>query len=206
MTKTKKIRRLLAKGLTAKEIAAKLNVPNSYVHTIKWQDKKNSKIIGAVFDATRDIRKAKEKKPKITYKIPAPDPKAKEWSKRNPWFGKDEEKTLKALKLHELLVQEGVDPKSNKYWDRIDIGMMDPNIMNRDKNKEDIVNKPPHYTAGGIDFLDYAEAKGLTENAYLFNVVKYVSRAGKKTDTDPLIDLKKAEFYLKREIANRQRA
>ena len=70
----------------------------------------------------------------------------------------------------------------------------------------DPVNHPPHYTAGGIDFLDYAEAKGLTENAYLFNVVKYVSRAGKKVGSDPLEDLKKAEFYLKREIAARERA
>ena len=70
----------------------------------------------------------------------------------------------------------------------------------------DLVNEPPHYTAGGIDFLDYAEAKNLTENAYLFNVVKYVSRAGKKAGSDPIVDLKKAEFYLKREIARRQSA
>jgi hypothetical protein len=37
-------------------------------------------------------------------------------------------------------------------------------------------------------------------------VVKYVSRAGKKVGSDPLEDLKKAEFYLKREIAARERA
>lgn len=72
--------------------------------------------------------------------------------------------------------------------------------------KVDAVNHPAHYTTGGIDFLDYAEAKGLTKNAYLFNVVKYVSRAGKKVGSDPLEDLKKAEFYLKREIATRERA
>ena len=54
--------------------------------------------------------------------------------------------------------------------------------------------------------LDFAEAKGLTENAYLFNVVKYVTRAGKKAGADPIEDLKKAEFYLKREIATRERA
>jgi len=72
--------------------------------------------------------------------------------------------------------------------------------------KPDLVNKPPHYTAGGVDFLDYAEAKGLTENAYLFNVVKYVSRAGKKVDADPVQDLQKAEFYLKREIERRKSA
>ena len=70
----------------------------------------------------------------------------------------------------------------------------------------DPVNHPPHYTAGGIDFIDFAEAKGLTENAYLCNVVKYVVRAGKKADVDPVQDLEKAEYYLKREIARRKRA
>ena len=72
--------------------------------------------------------------------------------------------------------------------------------------KSDLVNNPPHYKTGGIDFLDYAEAKGLTENAYLFNVVKYVSRAGKKVGADPVQDLEKAEFYLKREIERRKSA
>jgi flagellar motor switch protein FliM len=74
------------------------------------------------------------------------------------------------------------------------------------KYQADLVNHPPHYTAGGIDFIDFAEAKGLTENAYLFNVVKYVVRAGKKVDVDPVQDLEKAEFYLKREIARRKQA
>ena len=70
----------------------------------------------------------------------------------------------------------------------------------------DLINNPPHYKVGGVDFLDYAEAKGLTENAYLFNVVKYISRAGKKLGVDPVQDLEKAEFYLKREIARRKSA
>lgn len=78
--------------------------------------------------------------------------------------------------------------------------------MDAIEKKADLVNNPPHYTAGGIDFIDFAEAKGLTENAYLFNVVKYVVRAGKKIGVDPVQDLEKAEFYLKREIARRKRA
>ena len=88
---------------------------------------------------------------------------------------------------------------------------MDAVESNRPKHRmqateTDLVNHPPHYTKGGIDFLDYAEAKGLTENAYLFNVVKYISRAGKKLGVDPVQDLEKAEFYLKREIARRKSA
>jgi hypothetical protein len=58
--------------------------------------------------------------------------------------------------------------------------------------KNDIVNKPLHYTTGGVETLDFIEAKDL--NYRLGNVVKYVVRAGKK-HTDPVEDLKKARFY-----------
>ncbi len=39
-------------------------------------------------------------------------------------------------------------------------------------------------------------------DAYLFNVVKYVARAGKKDQSKELEDLKKAAFYLNRKIKN----
>jgi hypothetical protein len=68
----------------------------------------------------------------------------------------------------------------------------------------DVVNHPPHYKAGGIETLDFIEAKDL--NFRLGNVVKYVSRAGRKPDSDPLKDLEKAAFYLKREIDARKNA
>jgi len=67
----------------------------------------------------------------------------------------------------------------------------------------DVVNKPIHYTTGGVETLDFIEAKDL--NYRLGNVVKYVVRAGKK-HTDPVEDLKKARFYLDREINIRERA
>ena len=70
--------------------------------------------------------------------------------------------------------------------------------------KADPVNHPPHYTAGGIETLDFIEAKDL--NFRLANVVKYVSRAGKKVGGDPIQDLEKAAFYLNREIAVRKSA
>ena len=73
----------------------------------------------------------------------------------------------------------------------------------KERSDDDNVNHPPHYRAGGIETIDFIEAKDL--NYRLGNVVKYVSRAGKK-DTDPLEDLKKARWYLDREIAVRERA
>jgi hypothetical protein len=46
------------------------------------------------------------------------------------------------------------------------------------------------------------EAWGLDKDAYLFNVVKYVGRAGKKDSDKELQDLKKAAWYLERKIIN----
>ncbi len=53
-----------------------------------------------------------------------------------------------------------------------------------------------------IENSNIKEMWGLDYDAYLFNVVKYVARAGKKDDTKELEDLKKAAFYLDRKIKN----
>lgn len=66
----------------------------------------------------------------------------------------------------------------------------------------DLVNSPPHYTNGGIETIDFIEAKDL--NYRLGNVIKYVSRAEKKGE--PLQDLKKALWYLQRDIELREKA
>lgn len=66
----------------------------------------------------------------------------------------------------------------------------------------DNVNSPTHYRAGGIETIDFIEAKKLGYN--LGNVVKYVSRADYKGRL--IEDLKKAEWYLKREIANMEKS
>jgi hypothetical protein len=68
--------------------------------------------------------------------------------------------------------------------------------------KAEAVNHPSHY--GGdttYETIKVIEAWGLNFN--LGNSVKYISRAGKKGDT--LEDLKKARFYLEREIQKLER-
>jgi hypothetical protein len=62
----------------------------------------------------------------------------------------------------------------------------------------DMVNHPPHYTAGGIETIDFIEAKKLGYN--LGNVVKYITRSDLKGDR--LENLKKAQWYLNREVNN----
>jgi hypothetical protein len=69
----------------------------------------------------------------------------------------------------------------------------------------DAVN-PEHYKVGGIEYWDFAEAKGLTENAYLFNAGKYIVRCGKKEGADPIQDLEKAIKFIQRDIDRRKRA
>lgn len=61
----------------------------------------------------------------------------------------------------------------------------------------DAVNHPAHYKVGGIETIDFIEAKKLGYN--LGNVVKYITRADHKGNK--LEDLRKAQWYLSREIA-----
>ena len=47
------------------------------------------------------------------------DPKARAWQQANPWFGVDDEMTAVALTVHRKLVESGVDPTSDEYYERI---------------------------------------------------------------------------------------
>lgn len=64
------------------------------------------------------------------------------------------------------------------------------------------INHPPHYGRADSPYeaIKVIEAWGLGFN--LGHAVKYISRAGKKGDA--IEDLKKALWYLDREIANAQ--
>ena len=66
-----------------------------------------------------------------------------------------------------------------------------------DAPQADNVNHPAHYKVGGIETIDFIEAKGL--NYHLGNVVKYITRADTKGNREE--DLLKARWYLNREIA-----
>ena len=60
----------------------------------------------------------------------------------------------------------------------------------------DDINRPPHYTKGGIQPIDFIEANDL--DFLEANVIKYVVRYPHKGT--PLKDLHKAKFYLERLI------
>lgn len=63
----------------------------------------------------------------------------------------------------------------------------------------DMINHPPHYTAhpSGIECIEITEHMGFN----LGNAVKYIWRADLKADA--IEDLKKAVWYIKRELQKR---
>ena len=63
----------------------------------------------------------------------------------------------------------------------------------------DVVNHPPHYTQhpSGVECIEITEHF----NFNLGNAIKYIWRADDKND--PMTDLRKARFYVDREIQRR---
>jgi hypothetical protein len=179
MTKSAKIRRLLAKNLTAVEIAKQLKIPANYVYTVKWLDKKNKK-------QTPVYKKATFKSPRSRL--------INDLFQMKKAMDEVEKKAAVGEKPKKLIVQPQYKDPAMKLFTELEAA----------EKKLDLVNKPPHYTDGGVDTLKFIEAKDL--NYRLGNVVKYISRAGTKVGSDPVQDLEKARFYLEREIAARKSA
>lgn len=57
---------------------------------------------------------------------------------------------------------------------------------------------PKHYRSGGVESIDVIEAFALNFNRG--NVIKYTLRAGRKDPAREIEDLRKAIFYLEREV------
>lgn len=68
----------------------------------------------------------------------------------------------------------------------------------------DAVNHPGHYTwlPNGLEVIDLTEHMNFNRG----NAVKYIARAGRKSKTTELEDLKKAAWYITREISRLEKA
>ncbi|WVX89666.1 hypothetical protein SEA_FEYRE_47 [Mycobacterium phage Feyre] len=77
----------------------------------------------------------------------------------------------------------------------------EPLPVDLDDPAEDVVNHPSHYTShpSGVECITITEHMGFN----LGNAVKYIWRCDLKRDA--IEDLKKAAFYVDREIAKRER-
>ena len=75
---------------------------------------------------------------------PAPqvDEKAVNWQQNNSWFGSDDEMTSFALGLHQKLVKQGLDPRSDEYYEKINSRMRQVFPDEFDADDEVEVEKP----------------------------------------------------------------
>ena len=141
----------------------------------------------------------------IRYVQKNPNAKAKEVSKAT---GVSIAGVYQAVHLHKKKAKSAPAPKSN--WKLASVSTSNKSVFQKPSTlapnavasmalfADDKVNSPSHYKVGGIETIDFIEAKGL--NYHLGNVVKYISRADHKDDK--LENLKKAQWYLNRAIAN----
>jgi hypothetical protein len=78
-----------------------------------------------------------------------PDPKAESWAQRNDWFGDDSAMTYAAFGIHKELVEsEGIDPKSDEYYDTLDRRMKEEFPH---KFKEGSQSKRPAQTVASVN-------------------------------------------------------
>jgi hypothetical protein len=97
-----------------------------------------------------------------------------------------------AIEIGGLKLTELTDGRMRWVKDALEGGPTEEEL-----NAPDNVNHPTHYQVGGIETIDFIEAKKLGYN--LGNVVKYITRADYKGNK--LEDLRKAQWYLTREIS-----
>lgn len=74
------------------------------------------------------------------------------------------------------------------------------------QQERELVHHPDHYGGGDNPYETIKVIEAWELGFHLGNAVKYISRAGKKSAEEEIIDLEKARFYLDREIQLRKDA
>jgi hypothetical protein len=101
--------------------------------------------------------------------------------------------------MSELAYQIGKGRNPKQDWKVLRISTSDtPLPVTMEEPKSDPVNHPAHYKVGGIETIDFIEAKRLNYN--MGNAVKYIARADHKGNRKQ--DLEKAVWYLQRELSH----
>ncbi len=79
---------------------------------------------------------------------PVKDPKAESWAAENDWFGRDKVMTNVAYAIHEDLVNQGVDPRTDYYYSEIDKRMREnlPHKFEQNSSSEEPARQQPVQT------------------------------------------------------------
>ena len=127
--------------------------------------------------------------PQTRETAPAVDEKTLRWQAKNQWFGANgfEELTSFALGLHQKLVNSGIDPRTEEYFERIDSRMKStfPDVFGDDRPKSGDSSKrrstvvAPATRSSGVrkvqltnTQLALAQKYGLTPQQYAAEVAK----------------------------------
>lgn len=72
------------------------------------------------------------------------DDRAVAWQAKNKWFGEDDEMTSFALGLHQKLVKQGVNPRSDEYYEKINSRMRQvfPESFEDADDHEEVADEP----------------------------------------------------------------
>ena len=179
VTKSAQIRDYVAANPKAKsaDVAKVIGVTPAYVATVLWTAKNKAKIAKKL----GGMQKKKAMTDKSNWKTIA-------LASSGIPFYEDSVTDTTPKRMAQLAYEAGVAKAKLRMQGQRQIEMFEP--------KPDAVNHPAHYKVGGIETIDFIEAKKLGYN--LGNVVKYLTRADHKGNK--LEDLRKAQWYLTREI------
>jgi hypothetical protein len=105
--------------------------------------------------------------------VPQVDTKARAWQESNSWFGADKEMTALALAVHEKLVESGVNPTSDEYYEKINsrVRSVFPDAFPSEKRKSSVVAPATRSTAPRKIVLTQSQVQiakrlGLTNEQY----------------------------------------
>ena len=204
VTKSKQIRDYVAANPKAKssDVAKAIGVTTAYVATVMWTAKKKAKVAKKV----GGMQKKKALTDKSNWK------QLGLFSSNIPMV-KDTVTKLSPNRMAQLAYEAGKSQyQVDKYWKAVgehqkaalsperiaELSAQAGKLKARmEGDRGDAVNHPAHYKVGGIETIDFIEAKKLGYN--LGNVVKYLTRADHKGNRKQ--DLEKAKWYLERELS-----
>ena len=184
VTQAERIRQFVAEHpfTKANTIAKKMGVDLQYVYTVMWNMKNKTKLA----KKAGGMQKKKAMTDKATLSLPKPNWKTIAFGSSDIPFYEDSVTDTTPKRMAELAYEAG----------RIAYEESRPKLR-MEGDRGDAVNHPAHYKVGGIETIDFIEAKKLNYN--IGNVVKYLTRADHKGNRKQ--DLEKAKWYLERELS-----
>ena len=190
VTQAEKIRQFVTEHpfTKATTIAKKMGVDRQYVYTVMWNMKNKTKLAKKAKSLGKPmtLKEIKAATKRVQDKFfPEPNWKTIAFGSSDIPFYEDSVTDTTPNRMAELAYEAGIATAKLE------------GVAAYEPMKPDAVNHPAHYKVGGIETIDFIEAKKLNYN--IGNVIKYLTRADHKGNRKQ--DLEKAKWYLERELS-----